>query len=72
MKKLTIKEILITLLLSYSVWAYVYAELNPINWGQEIRAMQIVFTVFSLGIYYLYKNGDFKLPNNERRTKRHA
>jgi len=53
--KLTIKEIMITLLVSHLCAAYLNADLNPMNWAKEVRLLQITITVISLAIQSLIK-----------------
>lgn len=53
--KLTIKEIMITLLISHLCVAYLNADLNPMNWSEEERFVQITITGISLAIQSLIK-----------------
>jgi hypothetical protein len=53
--KLTIKEIMITLLIAHLCSAYLNADLNPMNWSKEQRFMQIAITAVSLAIKSLIK-----------------
>lgn len=58
MKKLTLKEIAITIIVSYLVTSYIQKSFNPFNWGTEVRTLQIVLTVAALSIKYIIKIGD--------------
>ena len=53
MKKLTLKEIIITILISYLIVAYVNNELNPINLPIEAKVIQL----FILGISFFAQLG---------------
>lgn len=57
MKKLTLKEIVITIVVSYLITAYIQAELNPINWEIGTRITQIALLLCSITIQTLIKQG---------------
>jgi hypothetical protein len=56
MKSLSIKQILITILVSYLITAYVNSELNPFNLGVEAKVIQIFITSVALSVQLLIKN----------------
>jgi hypothetical protein len=56
MKSLSIKQILITILVSYLITAYVNSELNPFNLGVEAKVIQIFIITISLGVQLGIKN----------------
>jgi hypothetical protein len=56
MKKLTLKEIAITIVVSYLVASYVQGSVNPFNWGEESRFAQIGLVGISLLIQAMLKN----------------
>jgi hypothetical protein len=56
MKSLSIKQILITIVISYLITSFVNAELNPFNLSNEVRIIQIFIIGFSLLIQLGIKN----------------
>lgn len=56
MKSLSIKQILITFVISYLVTSFVNAELNPFNLSNEVRFFQMFFSGLSLLIQLEIKN----------------
>ncbi len=56
MKKLTIREILITIIASYLVVSYVNAQFNPLNLSLGARLTQIFLLGLSLFAQLLIKN----------------
>jgi len=56
MKKLTVKEILITIISSYLIVSFINAELNPFNLSIEDRIIEIIIIVTSLGFQLASKN----------------
>jgi hypothetical protein len=47
MKKLSFKEIFISILISYLGVAYINNELNPINLPSEVKVIQLFILAFS-------------------------
>jgi hypothetical protein len=58
MKKLTLKEIAITIVVSYLATAYVQSDFNPFNWLWGVRVFQIVIISASMLIQVILKNND--------------
>ena len=58
MKQLSIKQIFITILISYLITAYVNSEMNPFNLDVTVRVLQIFITVVSLGVQLGIKNSN--------------
>ena len=58
MKTLSIKQILITILLSYLTISFINAEMNPFNLDASVRAFQIFATAISLVVQLGIKNID--------------
>jgi len=56
MKQLSIKQILITILISYLCISFVNAELNPLKLNVAIRAIQTFVIIISLAIQWGIKN----------------
>jgi hypothetical protein len=56
MKSLTIKEVLITIAISYFVISYVNNNINPFELSIETRVCQLVITGVSLFIQIAIKN----------------
>lgn len=56
MKYLTLREILITILVNYSVTAYIQAEANPFYWEINLRFTQLLFLGLSLFIQIAIKD----------------
>ena len=56
MKKLTLKEIAITIVVSYLGTAYVQSDFNPFNWSVEVRVFQIILAGTSMYIQIAIKN----------------
>ena len=56
MKKLTLKEIAITIVVSYLATAYVQSDLNPFNWPLEVRVFQMILVGTSIYIQIAIKN----------------
>jgi hypothetical protein len=56
MKKLTLKEIAITIVASYSIASYIQGSVNPFNWEEETRFAQIAVAGISLLIKAMLKN----------------
>ena len=48
MKNLTFKEIAVMFLISYLSAAYIQGDLNPMNWGLGVRAVQLLILTFAL------------------------
>lgn len=56
MKSLSIKQILITIVLSYLIISFVNAEMNPFNLAVYVRTMQVFIIGISLAIQLAIKN----------------
>lgn len=56
MKPLTIKEILITIIVSYLITSFVNAELNPFNLSEYARVIQVFIITISLFVQLGIKN----------------
>jgi hypothetical protein len=56
MKSLSIKQIVITILVSYLVTAFINAELNPFNLSMHARFVQVSITLCSLVVQLGIKN----------------
>ena len=56
MKKLTIKEIAITIITSYLIVSYVNNQFNPFLLSEVARVMQLVLIGMSLFIQLMIKN----------------
>lgn len=56
MKPLTIKEILITIIVSYLITSFVNAELNPFNLSEYARVIQVFIIAISLFVQLGIKN----------------
>lgn len=56
MKQLSIKQIFITILISYLITAYVNSEMNPFNLDVTAKVLQIFITAVSLGLQLGIKN----------------
>ena len=61
MKQLSIKQIFITILISYLITSYVNSEINPFNWDVTVRVLQIFITAVSLGVQLGIKNSKILL-----------
>lgn len=56
MKTLSIKQIFITIIITYLITSYINSEMNPFNWKVTVRVLQIFITAVSLGIQLGIKN----------------
>jgi len=56
MEKLPLKNIIITIVLSYLITSYINAEFNPIKLCLEVRLLQVFITGLSLFIQWGIKN----------------
>jgi hypothetical protein len=56
MKKLTIKEVLITIIISYLIVSYINNEFNPFNLSLEARVIQIFLIGVSIFTQLMMKN----------------
>lgn len=56
MKKLSIKEILITIIVSYLITSFVNAEINPFNLSLYARLIQVFVILTSLLVQLGIKN----------------
>lgn len=56
MKPLTIKQIVITIIVSYLITSFVNAELNPFNLSMYARICEVFIITISLGVQLGIKN----------------